>query len=146
MVNELAAGGAGAGWSGGGARADAAAFGAAALAWTTGGAANWFGQSAVTYDGVDAVACGALTNMYSQSWLETTVTGRVAVAFWWKSASPGAFAASFFLNTNSAYVDGLYGDTEWRQMVVSFAGGTNTLRWTSYLGSTYNTWNGASVG
>ena len=52
------------------------------LTWTTGGAANWFGQSAVTYDGVDAVACGALTNMYSQSWLETTVTGRVAVAFW----------------------------------------------------------------
>lgn len=106
------------------------------LTWTTGGAANWSGQSAVTHDGVDAAACGGLTNMYSQSWLETTVTGRVAVAFWWKSASPGGFAASFFLNTNSAYVDGLYADADWRQKVVSFAGGTNTLRWTSYLGST----------
>jgi len=56
---------------------------------TTGGAVPWFGQTATTHDGVDAAECGGLTNAWSESWLQTTVTGRVAVLFWWKSASPG---------------------------------------------------------
>ena len=58
------------------------------LLWTTGGDAAWSGQSTVTHDGVDAAQCGALTNANTQSWLQTTVTGRVTVLFWWKSVSP----------------------------------------------------------
>ncbi len=105
------------------------------LTWTSGDSdgAPWFLQTATTHDGVDAAECGGLTNSYSQSWLETTVTGRVAVLFWWKSVSPGGAYAGFWFHTNSTYVEGLYGNADWRQKIMSFADGTNTLKWTSTL-------------
>ncbi len=54
------------------------------VTWTTGGDAPWFYQTTNTHDGVDAAQAGALTNIYTGSWLETTVTGRVTVVFSWK--------------------------------------------------------------
>ena len=104
------------------------------LIWTTGGAADWFGQTAAAHDSVDAAECGGLTNAYTESWLETTVTGRVAVLYWWKSVSPGGFYFGFWFHTNGVNFDGLYGNVDWRRQSVSFAEGTNTLKWTSYLG------------
>lgn len=106
------------------------------LVWSTGGAiggAPWFYQTATTHDGVDAAECGGLTNAYSESWLQTTVTGRVAVLFWWKSASPGGSDFGFWFRTNDTYVEGIYGNVDWRQTMVSFAEGTNTLKWSSHL-------------
>ncbi|HRZ35808.1 MAG TPA: hypothetical protein P5534_05520 [Candidatus Paceibacterota bacterium] len=78
------------------------------LLWTTGGAANWFGQTVVTHDGVDAAECGGLTNAYSESWLQTTVTGRLAVVFWWESVAPGGQYFGSWFQTNNAYLDGLH--------------------------------------
>jgi probable HAF family extracellular repeat protein len=123
------------------ARADtlADALDAPGWTWSTGGAANWFFQTATTQDGIDAAQCGGLTNAWSESWLQTTVTGRVAVLFWWRSASPGGQYFGFWFHTNDTYLEGLYGNVEWRQTIVSFAGGTNTLKWTSLLGGMSST-------
>jgi len=104
------------------------------LLWTTGGAVPWFGQTATTHDGVDAAECGGLTNAWSESWLQTTVTGRVAVLFWWKSVSPGGSSFGFWFHTNDTYLEGLYGNVDWRSAMVSFAEGTNSLKWSSLLG------------
>ena len=110
------------------------ALDAPGLIWTTGGGVSWFGQNSTTHDGVDAAECGGLTNAYSESWLATTVTGRVAVLFWWRSVSPGGQHFGFWFHTNGTYLEGLYGNVDWRQTMVSFAEGTNTLKWTSILG------------
>ena len=109
------------------------ALNAPELDWTTGGDAAWFSQTETTHDGAAAAQSGTLTNLYTQSWLQTTVTGRVAVVFWWKSASAIPSTFGFYFYTNNNYVQGIYGSADWRQMAVSFAGGTNTLKWQSYL-------------
>lgn len=116
------------------ARADTLGDGldAPGLTWTTGGAAPWFYQTTNTYDGVDAAQSGAVTNIYTGSWLETTVTGRVTVLFSWKftTAIPNNFYFTF--STNGAFAWITYATVDWRQQVVSFAGGTNRLWWSTY--------------
>lgn len=101
------------------------------LTWTTGGDAPWFAQTAITHDGVDAAQCGNLTNAYQGTWLETTVTGRVSVVYWWKlSADPGYYTLGVATNGNSDWNLGGYGERAWQPAVVSLSGGTNTVRWT----------------
>lgn len=116
------------------ARADALgdALDAPSLTWTTGGDAPWYAQTTNTHDGVDAAQSGAVISSYSQSWLQTTVTGRVTVVFSWKftTANPNYFAFSFY--TNGYNNVGTFSTVDWRQQAVSFAGGTNTLLWGSY--------------
>lgn len=99
------------------------------LTWTTGGDAPWRHQTAVTLDGVDAAQCGSLTAPSQISWLETTVTGRVCVAYWWKlSSAPNYY--TFYTLTNGAWAGGGYGERDWQPEAISFAEGINTLKWT----------------
>lgn len=58
------------------------------VAWTTSGDANWFGQTAVSHDGVDAVQSGPIISGQS-SMLETTVVGPAVVSFYDRVASEG---------------------------------------------------------
>lgn len=98
------------------------------LLWRTGTNAPWFGQTTNTHDGVGAAQSGPLTASGQSSWLETTVTGRVTVLYWWKlSADPAWY--TFSLQTNGASVEGYYGELDWQPGMVSFARGTNVLRW-----------------
>ena len=100
------------------------------LVWSTGTNAPWFGQTTNTHDGVSAAQSGTTTNFWDRTWLETSVTGRVTVVYWWRlSSDPGWYTYMFSTNDNwASYL--YYGGAEWQPGVVSFAGGSNRLRWT----------------
>ncbi len=100
-----------------------------ALTWTTGGDAEWFYQTATNHDGVDAAQCGNLTASGQTSWLETTVTGRVSVVYWWKLSSDPRYYTLYVQTNGSWWSPEGYGERDWQMKAFSFEGGTNTIRW-----------------
>jgi hypothetical protein len=52
----------------------------------TSGDVPWFGESAITHDGVDAAQSGAIGNN-QVSTLQTIMVGPGSVTFWWKVSS-----------------------------------------------------------
>ncbi len=95
------------------------------LTWTTGGSADWFGQTSVYYYDGDAAQSGAPASGQS-SWIETTVNGPGFLAFYWKVSS-GAFLELDF------YLDGARlaecNKTNWQLRGYSIPSGSHTLRW-----------------
>jgi uncharacterized delta-60 repeat protein len=128
------------GWAVGATAAQAGTLGdaldAPQLTWTTSEDAPWFSQSATTVDGVDAAQSGAVTNWAQQSWLQTSVTGKVAVVFSWKFTTDLPANFGFYFYTNSAYIGGFNRTVDWQTKAVAFAAGTNTLRWMTSLWGT----------
>lgn len=113
------------------------------LTWTTGGSAPWFGQTGTTHDSVDAAQSGALTSSYQSSWLQTTVTGRVAVAFWWKLDNADTRYHTFYLQTNNNYATYWLGVHDWSPGCVIFDSGINHVYWVyNNSGSDPSTWGG----
>ncbi len=56
---------------------------------TTGGDADWYGQSFVSHDGVDAAKSGGVADSQS-TYMQTTITGPGTIIYWWKvSSEPG---------------------------------------------------------
>ncbi len=100
---------------------------AESLTWTTGGDADWFGQtSAYYYDG-DAAQSGDIGSGQS-SWIETTVTGPGILSFYWKVSSIWASSDLEF------YMDGVRQSwcrayEEWEAQAYSIGPGSHTLRW-----------------
>jgi len=94
------------------------------LTWTTGGDANWFGQTSVYYYDGDAAQSGNVGSG-QQSWIETTVTGPGILSFYWK--------VSFGFTWLSFYMDGVKKldcwTYEWERRLFSVPSGTHTLRW-----------------
>lgn len=110
----------------------AEALDATNLVWTTGGNANWFGQSTNTHDGVDAVRSGTVASNET-SWIETTVVGPATFSYW-QLASSNARTLTVALT-----VSGLVGlpvvqqvemSGQWGQRTFDLGTGTNVLRWT----------------
>ena len=97
------------------------------LTWTTGGSANWFGQSSTTYDGVDAARSAPIGNS-QECWMETTVTGPGEVSFWWKVSSQ---ASSDWLEfyIDDARQDYISGSVDWQQKSYSTGSDSHTLKW-----------------
>ena len=58
------------------------------LTWTTGGAAAWVPQSAVTHDGVDAAASGAMASN-KVSYVQTSVIGTGLLSYAWSVIGKG---------------------------------------------------------
>ncbi|MBI5384184.1 MAG: immunoglobulin domain-containing protein [Verrucomicrobia bacterium] len=99
------------------------------LVWSTGGAAAWVGQTNITHDGVDA-AQTRLTEMETQSWLETTVQGPGELSFLWKTYCNGDFDLFRFLtNGQEAAVIWAQYDMPWQQRKFLLPAGVHTLRW-----------------
>ncbi len=97
------------------------------LAWTTGGAAVWFGQTTVTHDGVDAAQSGVIGND-SESWVQTTVTGPGNLIFWWKVSCEAGYDGLEFL-IDEAIPAQITGEIAWKQEVFQIAEGVHTLKW-----------------
>jgi Zn-dependent metalloprotease len=98
-----------------------------ALTWTTGGVAAWFGQTVVSYDGVDSARNERIGNREA-SWMETQAKGPCTASFWWRVSSEAGWDWLEF------YVDGVLsdritGETGWLQKVTALTAGTHTLRW-----------------
>ncbi len=104
------------------------------LAWTTGGASNWFSQTAVNHDGFDAAQSGPITTN-QQTWMETTVTGPVQVSFWWRVSSRYQHYLSFKID--SQLQEQISTEIGWTQKTYAVGSGPHTLRWTFTNTTTY---------
>ena len=98
------------------------------LTWTTGGDADWFGQTDVSYDGVSAARSGIITDD-STSWLQTAVTGPGILRFKWKVSSEKSYDDLKFYLDNVLQGTGISGEQGWALQQYSLASGTHTLRW-----------------
>jgi hypothetical protein len=97
------------------------------LVWRTGGSGLWFGQSAVTHDGVDAAQSGPISELGSGG-LATTLTGPGTLTFWWKvSSETNHDALHFFLNGSEQA--NISGEVDWQQRTISIPAGTQNLEW-----------------
>jgi subtilisin family serine protease len=103
------------------------ALDACALTWTRGGTAEWFGQSSVTHDGVDAGQSGEMGDG-AESWIETSVTGPGLLTFWWKVSSEGGWDYLQF-HLDGVLRDERSGEVDWEPMSVEIGPGEHTLRW-----------------
>lgn len=98
------------------------------LAWTTGGDAPWYNQTATTFDGTDAAQCGSLSTN-QESWLETVVQGPAKVGFQWRVSSRSSHYLRFHVDgTQRASISGV--STSWVQRIYDIPSGVHTLRWT----------------
>jgi hypothetical protein len=98
------------------------------LSWSTSGNAAWFGQTAISHDGIDAAQSGRITDG-QQSTLQTSVTGPGVLNFWWKVSSEQFFDYLTF------FIDGvqqasLSGEADWQFQTFAIGAGTHTLKWT----------------
>ena len=97
------------------------------LAWTTGGDAAWFHQTASAADGSDAARSGPLAAS-QQTWMETTVAGPLRISFQWRVSSRTNAHYLRFLD-NGAVRDQISGETDWAPRSYELAAGIHTLRW-----------------
>lgn len=98
------------------------------LEWYSYGSANWYAQTAVTHDGVDAAASGIITHG-QESVLWTTVVGPGALTFWWKVDCEADY------DWLDVYVNGGYpaasitGWADWSEVTLQMPEGTNYIEW-----------------
>ena len=104
------------------------ALDAPAFAWTTGGSAEWAGQSAVSLYGGSAARSGPVADLQN-SYLQTTVTGPGELAFYWKVSSEADY------DYLGLYIDGalktrISGSKDWEQALSSgIPAGSHIVRW-----------------
>jgi len=100
------------------------------LAWSTGGDADWFGQTDSYYYDGDALQSGAVSDS-QLSYVQTTVTGGPgSLNFYWKVSSENTFDNLTF------YVDGvpvpdyqISGEVDWEQKTYSIGEGSHLVKW-----------------
>jgi YD repeat-containing protein len=98
------------------------------LTWTTGGAANWFGQTTAPYFGVSAAQSGDIDDS-QESWLQTTVTGPGTLSFYWKvSSEPGYDYLEFYID-GTRQATRISGTVDWTLQSYSIPAGQHTLKW-----------------
>jgi endonuclease/exonuclease/phosphatase family metal-dependent hydrolase len=100
------------------------------LPWNTGGNANWYFQTGVSADGIDAAQSGGVGNN-QQSWVETVVTGPVQLGFKWKVATFVSYSSNILsLAVNGAVRAQIAGKVDWTPTSIEIPSGIQTTRWT----------------
>ena len=108
-----------------------------ALAFATGGDAEWVGQWEKTHDGEDAARSGTISDNQS-TWLETTVAGPGTLSFWWTVSSESAMYDYLEFLVDGVQDSRIGGTTaEWTQKNVELPTGTHVLRWTYLKDDSY---------
>lgn len=98
-----------------------------ALTFTSGGNANWFGQSATSYYGGSAAQSGPILDDQSSSF-QTTVTGPGTLLFYWKVSSEANYDfLKFYLD--NADQDAISGNVDWQQKTYNIPAGSHTIKW-----------------
>ncbi len=100
------------------------------LTFVTGGTTDWFGQTIVTHDGIDAAQSGDIGD-FESTWLETTVTGPGSISFWWKVSSEQDYDFLRF-SIDGVKQTSISGEVDWERRSYDFGDGTYTLNWTYY--------------
>jgi hypothetical protein len=104
------------------------------LTFTLSGNGNWYYQTTTTYYGGDAAQSADISNNQSTT-METTISGKTSVKFYWKVSSEANYDYLKF------YIDGvemaqIAGNVDWTQKTYTVTSGTHTLKW-SYIKDTY---------
>jgi hypothetical protein len=100
------------------------------LTWTTDWPNFWFGQTAVSHDGLAAAQSMAIA-AGEQSALRTTIIGPATLSFWWKvSSQTNADFLTFAVTGNPDYTAAISGETGWRQASFLLPAGSQSLSWT----------------
>ncbi len=97
------------------------------LSYSTGGTSNWFVQTSVTHDGVDAMQSGAIGNS-QENYLQTTVTGPDRLSFYWKVGSESGYDYLNF-NVDGTTIQNISGTVDWTQVIYSVPAGPHTIQW-----------------
>lgn len=92
------------------------------------GDGEWFGQTALTHDGVGSAHSGFIGHSQSST-LTTWVEGPGGFSFWWRSS------CEQYCDVATVYVDGggyysVTGETDWRQCFISLSPGVHEVKWT----------------
>ncbi|MFZ2447997.1 MAG: hypothetical protein WAW37_16695 [Syntrophobacteraceae bacterium] len=98
-----------------------------ALAWTSGGNAKWFGETATCFYQGNAAQSGVLADGQF-SWLRTTVTGPGTLKFYWRAASQKDHDVLGF-SVDGSLKENISGSTGWRQKTCVLGPGAHTLEW-----------------
>ncbi len=106
---------------------DDATPGTYATSTTPPGAAQWFPETVITHDGVDAMQSGPIGPNEATS-ITKTVSGIETVNFWWKTESkPPLNRALFFVDGNQkAAISGI---TDWENQSIFVGPGSHNLEW-----------------
>ncbi|MEI6176223.1 MAG: S8 family serine peptidase [Verrucomicrobiota bacterium] len=110
----------------------ASALDTSGLTWTPSGNANWFPQSLITHDTVDAASSGTIGNSQNSS-METTVTGPGTLTFWWKVSSETTYdVLELYLNgiAQTGSNAKISGEVDWVQKTLTIPSGSQTVKWT----------------
>ncbi|MBN2450695.1 MAG: cadherin-like domain-containing protein, partial [Lentisphaeria bacterium] len=99
----------------------------AALPCTTGGEADWFGQTGHSSDGVDAARSGPIGDGQG-SWLSVTLDGPGTIGFQWRTSSQAPGDALVF-QVDGAEAARISGETGWAPVQERLRPGTHTLTW-----------------
>ncbi|MGD9613290.1 MAG: endonuclease/exonuclease/phosphatase family protein [Kiritimatiellia bacterium] len=95
--------------------------------WTFGGTAPWLYQTAVSKDGLDAAASGAIADS-QESWMQTAVAGPGTLTFWWKVSSEANYDyLEFWLD--GILTNRISGEADWQQPTYALGSGAHVLRW-----------------
>lgn len=104
------------------------ALDAAELVWTTGGDnGGWYSQNGNTYDDVDAAESN-YTPPYKENWVETSVTGPIAICFWWEIEN--YYDEELVFAIDGVRQESINNNSNWRYAACIVPAGTHSLRWT----------------
>ncbi|MCB1206818.1 MAG: SUMF1/EgtB/PvdO family nonheme iron enzyme, partial [Verrucomicrobiae bacterium] len=106
----------------------APALDGASLSWESGTSRPWLAQTAVTSDGVDAAASGALPEG-GDTWIETPLTGPGNLDFRWKIDLPTG-SGELEVSLDGNVVETIQGDSGWVSKRFYVPSGSGTVRWT----------------
>ncbi|MGF1656510.1 MAG: S8 family serine peptidase [Verrucomicrobiales bacterium] len=91
------------------------------------GNANWFRQTSVTWDGVDAAQSGSITHNQSTT-MEANIAGPAELAFYWKVSSESGYDFLEVL-VNGEVQRRISGEVDWQASLISLPAGNNVVRW-----------------
>jgi hypothetical protein len=98
------------------------------MGFSTGGHADWFGQTNTYYYDSDAAQSGDVADD-EETWLETSVQGAGTLTFYWKVSSESSYdLLEFYIDGNRQ--DYISGDVDWQQESFTISGALpHTLKW-----------------
>ena len=113
--------------------------------WITSGNAQWFGETNITHDGVDAAQSGGIGAL-QETILQTTVGTNWpgSYTFWWNVSSEQDFDFLEFRMNGIAQTN-ISGQLGWQPVSIHVAAGTNVLHWRYYKDAS-STWDWMPAG
>jgi hypothetical protein len=99
-----------------------------ALTFSTGGNANWYPQTAISYYGGSAARSGVIENNQS-SRLQTTVTGPGTLSFYWQVSSEATYDFLEFYIDGALQPGRISGAINWQQKTFAIPAGAHPIQW-----------------